>query len=78
MINVVVKALQLYFPSTDILRAVSFPDNEINANFCAYLTGAAAVTQIFDHNGDPILNPSISKIRDKVIDAAFSYTKLSP
>ena len=53
-INTVLKALQLYPPAPDRGGAVSFPDNVSNANVSAASTGAAAVTQIFDHNGDPI------------------------
>ena len=53
-INSVVKALK--FSSPDPVRrwAVRLPANGINTNRSAASTGAAAVTQIFDHNRDPI------------------------
>lgn len=55
-INAVVKALQFSHPvpTSGGTAAVRFPSNGSNANISAALTGAAVVTQIFDHNGDPV------------------------
>ena len=58
-INAVVKALQLSPLDTSRGGALSLPDNGINADISADLTGAAAVYQIYYHNGNPILKPSI-------------------
>ena len=73
--NAVVKLIQFNSPALAIGRAGSFPANVIIAISIADVT-SAAVTQIFDHNRNPVLNPSSRKIRDKVIGVAFFYTKL--
>ena len=77
-INAVVKELQLSNPSHVRRKAVLLLANGININDIAASTGAAAVTQIFNNNGDPILKQSSMEMREKVIGVAFSYTKLSP
>lgn len=55
-INAVVKALQLSptAPTGGGAAAVRFPSNGSNTNISAALTSAATVTQIFDHNSDPV------------------------
>ena len=53
-INAGVKAPQLYPPATFRGGAVCFPANGSNTSVSVSSTGAAAVTKIFDHNGDPI------------------------
>ena len=77
-INTVVKALKFYSPATTTRGAVHFLPNGSNANGSEDSIDASAVTQIFDNNWDPILKPSCGKMRDKVINVAFSYTKLIP
>ena len=70
------KALQLSPPDPDIGGAVSFSANRINVNVSASMTSAAAVTKIFDRNGEPVLKPSSRKMRAKLFDVAFSHNKL--
>ena len=53
-IKAVVKSLQFSSPVPAIVGDVHFPANRSNANANADFNGAAAVTRIFDHNGDPI------------------------
>ena len=53
-INSVVKALQFSYLAPARGGSVRFPANGINANDSAASTGDSAVTQIFDHNRDPI------------------------
>ena len=53
-INVEVKELQLFSSAPARGGSVSFTDIGGNANVSEALNGAAAVTQIFYHNGDPI------------------------
>ena len=77
-INTVVKALKFYSPAPIRRGAGHFLANGKNANGSEDSIDASAVTQIFDNNWDPILKPSCGKMRDKVINVAFSYTKLIP
>ena len=53
-INAVLKLLQLYSSFTDIGGSVRLPANRSNTNDSAASASAAAVTQIFNNNGDPI------------------------
>ena len=52
--NSVVKALQLSSPAHVRGGAVHFPSNGSNTSVSAASNSAAAMTQIFDRNGDPI------------------------
>ena len=62
-INAVVKPLQFSSPDPTRGWAVRFPYNLGNTNVSADLTSAATVPQIFDHNGDPILNLSSREMK---------------
>ena len=53
-INTVVKSLKLSFLNPAREGSVCFPANGSNANVSVDRNGASAVTQIFDHNRDPI------------------------
>ena len=76
--NSVAKALTLSSPNPVRGGSVCLPDNGSNTKNSAALTGAAAMTQIVNHNGEPIWNQRSRDMIEEVIDVAFSYTKLIP